>query len=196
MKTRTSVLALAATTVGLTAGVMFCYQIAIMPGIRRLPDPEFIRAFQNIDKEIVNPAFVVCTFLGAAAFLVAAVAMHRDEPTSRRFRLLVAATCLYLLGVVAVTMAGHVPKNEKLAEFPVASSTPQEAAAARDDFEAAWSRLHAVRTLASAASLVLVSGALLAGPGREAVGDATRPYGALARADSRRPSFMDAGPCR
>ncbi|HKE75492.1 MAG TPA: anthrone oxygenase family protein [Acidimicrobiales bacterium] len=161
MSAKRILLVLAATTVGITAGVMFCYQIAVMPGIGRLPDREFIAAFQSIDDEIVNPIFVGLTFLGGAVFLVAATVAHRGEPL--RFRLLAVASVVYIVGVVVVTMAGNVPKNDTLADFPVASSTVREAAAARESFEDSWNRLHVVRTLASITSLAVLSVALVSG---------------------------------
>jgi hypothetical protein len=45
------VLVLATLAVGVTAGVMFCYQIAVMPGLHQLGDREFISAFQHIDRK-------------------------------------------------------------------------------------------------------------------------------------------------
>jgi uncharacterized membrane protein len=156
-----ALLVLAATTVGLTSGVMFCYQVAIMPGLGQLPDREFIAAFQAIDRSIVNPIFVVGSFLGGAVWLVAATAAHRRA--ARRFRWLAAASAIYVIGVVGVTLAGHVPMNQRLAQFPVASSTDQQAAVARSAFEAPWNDLHVVRTGASVASLLLVCLAMVAG---------------------------------
>ena len=155
-------LAAAATSVGVTSGVMFCFQTAVMPGLGRLTDREFIAAFQAMDAEIVNPVFVGPVFLGGGALLVAATVAHRDEP--RRFRRLATASAIYLAGVVAVTMGGNVPKNNKLAAFQVASSTIQGAAAARQEFEGPWNRLHIVRTLASVASLVALSMAMVTNP--------------------------------
>jgi uncharacterized membrane protein len=162
MSVKRLLLSAAATTVGMTTGVMYCYQTAIMPGIGRLTDREFIAAFQAMDKEIVNPVFVGPVFLGGGALLVAATVAHRDEP--RRFGRLATASVVYFAGVVAVTMAGNVPKNNTLADFQVASSTIQQAAAARQQFDGSWNRLHIVRTLASVASLVVLSIAMVTNP--------------------------------
>ena len=147
--------ALAAVTVGITAGVMLCYQVAVMPGLAQLPDREFVTAFQAMDRSIVNPVFVVGTFLGGAVWLVAATIVNRRSPS--RFRRLAAASAVYVGGVVAVTLAGHVPMNQRLADLVVASSTDRQVAAARSKFEGPWNRLHVIRTGASVAALVLVS---------------------------------------
>lgn len=167
---RKALLTLAATTVGLTSGVMFCYQVAVMPGLGRLPDREFVTAFQATDRSIVNPVFLVGTFLGGAVWLVAAAVAHRRE--RRRFRLLAAASAVYVLGVVPVTLVGHVPMNERLAGVTVAVASDAEVTAARSEFEGPWNRLHIVRTGAAVASLVLVNLALLAGDSRNRVGGA------------------------
>ena len=125
-----SLLTLATTTVGLTAGVFFDWQVTVMPGLGELPDAEFIAVFQALDRAIINPIFIGGAFMGGAASLVAATVAHRHEPA--RFRLLAAASGVYVLGVVGVTMAGNVPLNEKLAEISVASASGAEMAAATE----------------------------------------------------------------
>ena len=151
------VLVAATTTVGLTAGVMFCYQVGIMPGLHQLSDREFIAAFQHLDRKLVRPAFLLA-FFGGGALLVAGTALEGSD--SERFGLLLAATVVYVLGVLAITMMWHVPRNAVLARVGP-TATAEEAARARAAFEAPWNRLHAVRTLAAVASLVLVATALV-----------------------------------
>jgi uncharacterized membrane protein len=155
------VLVLAAVMVGITAGVMFCYQIAIMPGLHQLSDREFINAFRQLDRKIVNPLFVV-SFLGGGALLVAGTVL--EGPGSDRFGLLTAASVVYVVGVVIITMTWHVPRNNNLATFPVTIATAQDAAVARKSFEAPWNRLHAVRTLAAIAALAMLAASLTSSP--------------------------------
>ena len=149
-----SLLTLATTSVGLTAGVFFDWQVTVMPGLAELPDAEFIAAFQALDRAIVNPLFIGGAFIGGAACLVAATVAHRHEPAP--FRLLAAASAAYLLGVVGVTMAGNVPLNKKLAQISVGTATSAEMAAARSDFAGPWNGLHLLRTGAAVGSLMLV----------------------------------------
>ena len=154
-----AVLVLATVTVGLTAGVMFCYQIAIMPGLHELGDRDFIRAYQRLDQKIVNPLFVGVSFLGGGALLVVATALQ--EAGTSRFTLLGVATVVYVGAVLLLTMAFHVPRNNELARVPVDHASDDDLARARARFEGPWNRLHIVRTLASIASLALVAAALL-----------------------------------
>ncbi len=153
------VLVLATVTVGLTAGVMFCYQIAVMPGLHELDDRDFIRAFQRLDQEIVHPLFVGVSFFGGGALLVTATAMQ--EAGTSTFALLAVATAIYVVAVLVLTMAWHVPRNDALARVPVATASDDDAARARARFERPWNRLHIVRTLASIVSLTLLAVALL-----------------------------------
>ena len=88
-----TLLTLATTTVGLTAGVFFDWQVTVMPGLGEMPDAEFIDVFQALDRAIMNPIFIGGAFMGGAAFLVAATVAHRQEPG--RFRLLAAASAAY-----------------------------------------------------------------------------------------------------
>jgi uncharacterized membrane protein len=150
-----ALLTVATTTTGLTAGVFFDWHVTVMPALGELPDAEFIAAFQSLDRAIMNPLFLGGAFIGGAASLVAATVAHRQEPA--RLRLLAAASAVYALGVVGVTMAGNVPLNEKLAEVSVASERPADLFTARMAFEGPWKKRHLVRTGAALGSLVLVS---------------------------------------
>ncbi len=124
-----TVLVLATVTVGLTAGVMFCYQIAIMPGLHELGDRDFIRAYQRLDQKIVNPLFVGVSFLGGGALLVVATALQ--EAGTSRFTLLGVATVVYVGAVLLLTMAFHVPRNNELARVPVNHASDDDLAGSR-----------------------------------------------------------------
>jgi uncharacterized membrane protein len=58
---------------------------------------------------------------------------------------------------VIVTLVWHVPRNAALDRFPVTTATARQTADARRGFEGPWNRLHAVRTIAAIASLVLLA---------------------------------------
>jgi uncharacterized membrane protein len=102
--------------------------------------------------------FVVVSFLGGGALLVAGTVL--EGPGSARFGLLTAASVVYVVGVVVITISWHVPRNNSLATFPVAVATAQDAALARKNFEAPWNRLHAVRTLTAIAALAMLAASL------------------------------------
>ena len=152
--TATSTAMVAATaSVGLSAGVLFCYQVAVMPGLARLDDRGFVTTFQSIDRAIVGPVYLGLAFFGGAAALGVATAVQRGRARA----LLGIATAVYLVGVVGVTMAWHVPHNDALRAIDVATASDATLASARQGFASTWTRLNLVRTVAATASLALVA---------------------------------------
>ena len=69
------VLILATVACALVAGLLFAFAIVTMPGINRLNDGEFIRAFQVMDGVIQNnhPLFMLVWLGSVAALLLAAL---------------------------------------------------------------------------------------------------------------------------
>lgn len=149
------VLLLAALTTALMAGLFYAWSISVMPGIARLPDSGFLSAMQEMNRAILNPLFLLC-FLGAAALLPAAAFLHYGQPLTVRFWLLLAASVLYLIGVIGVTMGGNVPLNNALDICNIQTASAKELAGMRSSFEGAWNRLNTIRTLCVTLSVLLV----------------------------------------
>jgi uncharacterized membrane protein len=160
MNLKTPVLAGAAITTGVSAGLLFGYQVSVIPAFKTLSDADYIAAMQAINVAIQNPIFALF-FFGAAIFLLGAAFLHRSTPGSLRFHLLVAATLLYIVGTLGITIGANVPLNDTLAAFSLHSSTPAQAALARSAFQGPWNTWHLIRTSASVGSLVLVTVACL-----------------------------------
>src|SRR6478736_5782790 len=60
----------ATITTGLVAGLLFGFACAVMPGLRRVDDAEFVVVMQSINRRILNGWFLVC-FVGAPLLTVA-----------------------------------------------------------------------------------------------------------------------------
>ncbi len=58
-------LMVATLTMGLAAGVFVLYAHTVMRGLARTDDRTFVTAFQEIDRAIINPWFMVGAFGGA-----------------------------------------------------------------------------------------------------------------------------------
>lgn len=155
MNLKTIILTGAAITTGLSAGLLFGYQVSVIPAFQTLSDADYIASMQAINIAIQNPIFLLI-FFGAALFLLGAVYLHRSTPSSLLFQLLVAATLLYIVGTLGITIAANVPLNDALAAFSLHSSTAQQAAIARSAFQGPWNTWHMIRTLAAFGSLVLI----------------------------------------
>ena len=147
---RGTLLAVATLTMGLMAGVFGLYAHSVMPGLRRTDDRTFVRAFQGIDRAIINPVFM-STFVGA--LLCPGLATFFFIPTSQRSVLpwCLSAFVLYLWVFVS-TIAVNVPLNDAIK----AAGDPEhldELRAVRARFnEAKWNRWNLVRAVLTTAA--------------------------------------------
>jgi uncharacterized membrane protein len=140
----------------LVAGFLFAFAVVIMPGIRRLGDREFIRAFQVIDGVIQrNQPLFMAVWLGSVVALVAAVSGVGQLDTPGR-ALLIAATAAYLLGVQLPTVVVNVPLNNGLQALDAHTPDGTALAAAREAFEVRWNRWNRIRTLVACLVTVLL----------------------------------------
>jgi uncharacterized membrane protein len=151
----TIVLLLAALATALMAGLFYNWTTAITTGLHKLQDREYIAAMQSINRAIQNPLFFL-SFFGAALLLPFSCYLHFKSTFPVNFYLLLAATVLYLTGVMAVTIAGNIPLNNMLDKFDLANASVDKITAMRQAFENKWNNLNTIRTIASFISLLLV----------------------------------------
>lgn len=151
----TIALACAAMVTALIAGLLYAYSCSVNPGLNRLSDPEYVTAMQSINRAIQNPVFFI-SFLGAPVLLPVSTWLSYSQPVSNRFWFLLAATIVYLIGVLGVTALGNIPLNISLESFSVQTASPQEIAAQRAQFEGPWNSWHTIRTVASVIALAFV----------------------------------------
>ncbi|MEC7770856.1 MAG: DUF1772 domain-containing protein [Bacteroidota bacterium] len=144
---------------GLTAGLCFTWANAITPGIGRLDDLGYLQSFQEMNRAIINPLFLV-VFFGPFLAHIANIYLNRQQPNPV-FWMLFAAGILFVAGVVVITIFGNVPLNEMLESTDLENSSPDQLKALRNSFENKWNRLHLIRTITSALSFLLLILALL-----------------------------------
>ena len=147
----------AAVAVGLTAGLLFGFACAVMPGLSGADDRTFVAAFQGIDRAIVNPLFMAA-FIGAVVLPLGAVVLHLGGDQRSVLPWTVAALA-FSLATVAITRAVHLPLNAQIK----AAGDPDriaDLAAVRAGFEARWVRWNVVRTATSTAALACLAVAL------------------------------------
>jgi uncharacterized membrane protein len=140
---------------GLMAGLLYAFQVAVVPGLRASTGTQHIAVMQAISERITNPVFFL-SFFGPTLLLPLTAWLFRDRP---QFPLLVAAALLHILGANGVTIAGNIPLNERLAKVNVEVLNEAEADRIRQDFHelgSPWMRFHWIRTLASVAAAALV----------------------------------------
>jgi uncharacterized membrane protein len=110
----TALLTLAASLgAGVIGGVFFAFSSFVMPALARLPASQGVAAMQSINVTVLNRGFLGA-FVGTAVLCLVVgtrSVMAWAEPGAR-FALI--ASLLYLAGVIAVTRAFNIPRNDAL----------------------------------------------------------------------------------
>jgi uncharacterized membrane protein len=143
---------------GLMAGLLYSYSCSVNPGLKALPDKEYLSAMQSINRAIQNPVFFI-SFMGLLVLLPVSSWLSYKQSMTVPFIYVLIATVIYFIGVFGVTVMGNIPLNNQLEKFNISSSSATQIADMRLGFETAWVRWHTVRTIASVISFgVLVLG--------------------------------------
>jgi uncharacterized membrane protein len=141
------VLMLATLLCSLVAGFLFAFAVVVMPGLRRLDDGAFIRAFQVIDRVIQNnqPLFLL-VWVGSLLSLITAAVMGQWQLGGTDRAIVIVASVVSVLGVHGPTFGINVPLNNQLQRLDTASLNETAHKRARDEFEFRWNRWNAFRT--------------------------------------------------
>lgn len=142
-------LLIAATlSTAMIAGLVFTFSTVIMPGIGKLDDRAFIKAFQVIDGIIQNgqPLFGI-VWVGSILSLFAVSILGLWQLDGLPKWVLLAANLLYIAGVQAPTFTVNVPRNNKLQAVEIEKWSDESIAEERRYFEDSWNRSNDSRTL-------------------------------------------------
>jgi uncharacterized membrane protein len=142
---------------GLNAGVFFTFSNFVMPALAKLPAEQGTAAMQSMNIEAINRWFMAALFGTGAACLVLVVLSFRSAADPRACVRL-AGAAVYVLGIIVVTAACSVPRNNALAELDPAAA---ESAAVWSRYLGEWVLWNHVRTgsgLISAIALTLAYG--------------------------------------
>ncbi|ANJ06948.1 DUF1772 domain-containing protein [Streptomyces parvulus] len=136
---------------GLTAGVFCAFSTFVMQGLAALPPAQGVAAMNSVNRAAVRPAFML-VFLGTAVLaVVIAVVTFVLWPEGAAVELLL-GSALFLIGSFGVTAAANVPRNTALLEVEPGSA---QAADRWTSYVREWTAWNHVRTVASAATVVL-----------------------------------------
>ena len=150
---RLSILLLGILLTGLTAGLCFTWSNAITPGIGRLDDLGFLKAFQSMNRVIINGRFLL-VFFGPVVLLFLNAYLFKNGGFS--FWLFLLAAILFFVGLALVTIFGNVPLNELLDKSVLENLSQDQLEILRERFEQPWNRWHMVRTICSILSFALL----------------------------------------
>ena len=110
---------------GLMAGLFFTFSVFQMRALDRLGPAPAIAAMQSINTTILTPLFLFVFMGSLLASLVLGVIVLVDLEGSERTYVLLGCG-LYLVGVMAVTIGYHVPRNNALdAVDPTSPEAPE-----------------------------------------------------------------------
>lgn len=138
---------------GLTAGLCFTWGNAVTPGIGRLDDYGFLSAFQAMNRAIINKVFMM-VFFGPVIALFISAYFFKDNTNA--FWFILAAALIYLFGLALVTIFGNVPLNEILDKSNLEAMNATELTELRTRFENPWNQWHAIRTISTSISFILL----------------------------------------
>ena len=144
---------LSAIGAGTAAGVFFTFSTFTIAGLRRLEPAEGAAAMQAINKEAPTPVFMLLLFGTGVACLVLMVygALHFQDPGAK-YQMIAGA--IYLVGVVAMTVGYHVPRNNVLDGVDPNSA---EGVAYWAVYLEEWVRMNHVRTIAPLVAAILLT---------------------------------------
>ena len=144
---------------GLSAGLCFTWSNAVTSGIGRLDNLGYLSAFQQMNRTILNPLFVI-VFFGPLLLGITNLYVFRNA-SNYLIWLLILAIAIYFFGVLLVTIFGNVPLNDILDKTELTTAGKDELSQLRDMFELKWNRLHLIRTISSIVSFTLLILSLL-----------------------------------
>lgn len=150
----TFILIAATIGTGLMAGLFYAWSISVTPGLANVSNVIYLHAFQSMNRAIINPIFLI-PFMGLLLLLPTLCYLFGPS-TKAMFWYLLAATLIYYLGVMAVTLLGNIPLNEALEALQLPSLTAEEMATFRQGFERKWNNLNTIRTGCSLLSFALM----------------------------------------
>lgn len=150
-------LIVAALLCSLVAGFVFAFAVVVMPGIGRLGDGAFLRAFQVMDRVIQNnqPVFLL-VWVGSAIALLASAGLGFGRLDGTGRLLVIGATVVYVLGVQLPTVTINIPLNNRVQALDTGGMDEAALQAARQEFAPRWIYWNSVRTVVACLVTVLL----------------------------------------
>lgn len=150
---------IAAIGSGVNAGIFFPFSTFAMGGLKRLPPNQGAAAMQEMNITAVRPPLMIAMFGTAVVCVVAAVWAVVDWATPGSVYVLLGAI-VFVLAIVILTVAYHVPRNDALAALDPESP---EGIEYWKRYQREWTNANHIRTVAPMISAVAFTLALITG---------------------------------
>lgn len=155
MKLSIITLLMTVLTTGFMTGIFFTWTNAVMPGIGKLSNLEFLKALQSMNRVILNPLFYI-SFIAPMVLFAMSLFFNYTLSSNSIFRLLFAAAIIYILGVFFITVLGNIPLNNLLDQSQLEMLNLEELQSLRTQIEVPWNQFNLIRTLSSFSSFVFL----------------------------------------
>ena len=141
----------------LVGGFIFTYAIVVMPGLSKLNDKDFLRAFQVTDAVIQNkqPLFMF-TWIGSIVAMLTTILVSLVSVGLPETWLILLIGVTYLLGVQGITVAIHIPLNNHIQKVKIEELNDETLANERLKFETKWNFFNYIRTAIAISVSVLL----------------------------------------
>lgn len=141
----------------LVTGIVLCFAIIVMPGIKNLGVLDFLKSFKAMDRVIQNnqPLFLAI-WLGSALALLASSLLGIWRLEGLDLGLLTFVCVIYLLGLHLPTIAINIPLNNRLQSLDIDAASESELQSIAELFESRWSRWNTIRTVVATLATVLL----------------------------------------
>ncbi len=132
----------------LVTGFILTYAIVVMPGLSKLDDKEFIKAFQVTDGIIQNnqPIFIII-WVGSIISVVSTIIISIFTLGILEGWKIIFVSLVYLIGVQAITIIIHLPLNRRIQKIDINSTNLQSLNEERKNFETKWNYFNNIRTV-------------------------------------------------
>ena len=134
--------------IALVTGFILTYALVIMPGLSKLDDKEFIKAFQVTDGIIQNnqPIFILI-WVGSIVSVFSTIITSILSLGILDAWLIIFVSVVYLLLVQGITILIHLPLNKSIQNIDINSSNSETLSKMRKTFETKWNYFNNVRTV-------------------------------------------------
>ena len=131
----------------LVTGFIFTYAIIVMPGLSKLSDKEFLKAFQVTDAVIQNkqPIFMVI-WVGSIVSVLSLILISIVYVGLSETWLIVLVALIYLMGVQGTTILIHLPLNNQIQKLNLEKLNDENLKNERLNFEIKWNFFNNIRT--------------------------------------------------
>ena len=104
----------------LATGFILTYAVVVMPGLSKLEDKEFIKAFQVTDGVIQNnqPIFILI-WVGSIISVLCTIIVSILSLGILEAWLIILTSLIYLLGVQGITISIHLPLNKHIQNIDI-----------------------------------------------------------------------------